>query len=391
MLKLGGRVKTVQEVVSTGASRYPLFQLTEKQNISDRIKQDKALLIKKEFNYRLGKFKHIFILEEYNHLIPNNIDVPVTILPNDYFYLGEGDIVRLEPGNSRVRVLFRKNSPHNTILLTEQCNHYCLMCSQPPKDIDDSWLIDEALELVRMIPNGIGELGFSGGEPTLFGDRFLDVIELTAKHHNDTAIHILSNGRRFSNQEFTRKYSAIDHFDKMVGIPIYSHDPKIHNYVVQAHNAFDETVSGILNLKKYKQKVEIRVVLHKETIGTLVELAKFIRTNLLFVDHVALMGLEITGFTRANLPLLWIDPAEYKDELAEAVEILQKANMNTSIYNHPLCLVPERVRSAYKKSISDWKNEYIKECEGCRKVDECGGFFSSGVKHKHTTKVIPFN
>jgi hypothetical protein len=30
--------------------------------------------------------------------------------------------------------------------------------------------------------------------------------------------------------------------------------------------------------------------------------------NLPFVDHVALMGLENTGFALANQDLLWIDP-----------------------------------------------------------------------------------
>ena len=30
-----------------------------------------------------------------------------------------------------------------------------------------------------------------------------------------------------------------------------------------------------------------------------------------------------------------------------------------------------------KKSISDWKNEYFAECDGCQVRDRCGGFFSS--------------
>jgi MoaA/NifB/PqqE/SkfB family radical SAM enzyme len=81
-----------------------------------------------------------------------------------------------------------------------------------------------------------------------------------------------------------------------------------HDYVVQSVNAFNETVRGILNLKSLDRRVEIRVVIHKQTIDRLVRLCEFIARNLLFVDHVALMGLEITGFTRANLDDLWIDP-----------------------------------------------------------------------------------
>jgi MoaA/NifB/PqqE/SkfB family radical SAM enzyme len=107
----------------------------------------------------------------------------------------------------------------------------------------------------------------------------------------------------------------------MVGIPVYSDDPTLHDYIVQAKGAFDETMLGIINLKRLKQKVEIRVVLHKLSIKRLVELAQFITRNLLFVDHVALMGLEMMGFTRANIDELWIDQSEYKDKLRFNIDV----------------------------------------------------------------------
>ena len=52
------------------------------------------------------------------------------------------------------------------------------------------------------------------------------------------------------------------------------------------------------------------------------QLAEFLARNLTFVDHIALMGLEITGFTRANLDSLWIDPVDYQRELYRAVSFL---------------------------------------------------------------------
>jgi MoaA/NifB/PqqE/SkfB family radical SAM enzyme len=57
----------------------------------------------------------------------------------------------------------------------------------------------------------------------------------------------------------------------MVGIPLYSDDPVRHNSVVQSANAFNETVHGILNLKSLGQAVEIRVVIHKQTVDRLVQ------------------------------------------------------------------------------------------------------------------------
>ena len=70
-------------------------------------------------------------------------------------------------------------------------------------------------------------------------------------------------------------------------------------------------------------------------------MAEFIAENLPFVAHVALMGLEMTGFTKANSAALWIDPFDYQEQLATAVERLELAGIHTSLYNHPLCLLPE--------------------------------------------------
>jgi His-Xaa-Ser system radical SAM maturase HxsC len=176
----------------------------------------------------------------------------------------------------------------------------------------------------------------------------------------------------------------------MVGIPLYSDDPVRHNYVVQSANAFNETLRGILNLKSLAQPVEVRVVLHKQTVPRLVRLCEFIVRNLVFVDHVALMGLEITGFTRANLEGLWIDPYTYKDTLSHAVGVLEAYGMNVSVYNHQRCLVNEDVMRAYRKSISDWKNEYVEECQHCTQMKECGGLFLSAKQFKRSPNIRPF-
>src|SRR5262245_16633834 len=51
------------------------------------------------------------------------------ILPRDYDYLAEGDVVAVSALNRSIRVLYRRNSRHNTFLVTERCDNFCLMCS----------------------------------------------------------------------------------------------------------------------------------------------------------------------------------------------------------------------------------------------------------------------
>jgi His-Xaa-Ser system radical SAM maturase HxsC len=252
-----------------------------------------------------------------------------------------------------------------------------LMCSQPPKDIDDGWIIDEILEALPLIDSTTLELGFTGGEPTLLGERFVNVLRECKRLLPNTAIHVLSNGRNFAEPEVARSWAAVDHPDLMVGIPLYSDISDRHDYVVQADGAYDQTIRGILNLKRERQRVELRVVLHRQTYAGLPRLAEFIARNLLFVDHVALMGLEIMGFARANLDVLWIDPTEYQTQLKQAVRTLVAYGIRTSIYNHQLCLLDRSLWPYAVRSISDWKNEYIDECGRCAVRERCGGFFAS--------------
>lgn len=362
-----------------------LFRLTTVPDLPAPLRAQRAFLMRGHGDVPEG-FAHYLVFD--GHPIPAN-GAAFTRLDEKFAYLSDDDIVHVAP-HGHVRTLFRSASNHNSILLTEQCNNYCLMCSQPPKRKDDRWIVDEVRQLVPMMPRTTKSLGITGGEPTLFGDDFLDIIRLCKNWLPATALHVLSNGRSFADAGFARNYAAVDHPALTVGIPVYSDDPSRHDYVVQEKGAFDETIRGILNLKRFGQRVEIRVVVHKQTFERLPELAEFIARNLVFVDHVALMGLEMMGFTRANLDALWIDPIEYRDELSAAVAILRAYRIPVSVYNHQLCLINPDVGIAYVKSISDWKNEYAPECDGCARGDECGGFFSSGVKHGYSPSIKPF-
>jgi His-Xaa-Ser system radical SAM maturase HxsC len=169
----------------------------------------------------------------------------------------------------------------------------------------------------------------------------------------------------------------VRHPDLMIGIPLYSDLSTEHDYVVQAKGAYEDTIRGILNLKTCGVRVELRFVIHAETFARLPEFATFVTRNLLFVDHVALMGLELMGFARANLDSLWIDPLDYGEALATATHTLARAGLRVSIYNHQLCVLPPDLHPFARKSISDWKNEYVADCAACDQRDGCGGFFAS--------------
>jgi His-Xaa-Ser system radical SAM maturase HxsC len=252
--------------------------------------------------------------------------------------------------------VLRKNSArHNSLLLTEQCDNYRLMCSRPPKDRDDSWLFDRARKVISLLPADARALSPTGGEPTLHADALTGLLDHCKPVAPGLSVHLLSSGRRFADPEFTRRYAAVGLADIVVGIPLYAPEPGLHGFIVQAAGASDETVRGILNLASLGQAAEIRVVIQRHTVPALASLAAFIARNLPFVAQVALMGLEMTGLARPNSPLVWVDPADYQRELAEAAGILVTAAIATRIYNHQLCVLGRRLWPYAVRSISDWK------------------------------------
>ena len=122
-------------------------------------------------------------------------------------------------------------------------------------------------------------------------------------------------------------------------------------------------VLGVLRLKDKGQRVEVRLVLHAITVPRLKQICEWFARNLPFVDHVALMGLENSGFATANQELLWIDPLDYADDLASGVQVLKAAGVLVSVYNLPLYLLDRCVWDFAVQSISDWKNAYLPVCD----------------------------
>lgn len=120
-----------------------------------------------------------------------------------YESIEDGDIGIINNGNM-IRVILSRRANHNTVLVTERCNNLCLFCSQPPKKSNDDWLLTQsALAIASFGLDGV--VGVSGGEPLLYGDDFLHFIDFIIENSPDTALHVLTNGRKFADINFTQE------------------------------------------------------------------------------------------------------------------------------------------------------------------------------------------
>lgn len=66
---------------------------------------------------------------------------------------------------------------------------------------------------------------------------------------------------------------------------------------------------------------------------------------------------------------MFVDNSILFSEIAEAMNYSRSQGIEALLYNFPLCTVPEGYRRFAPRTISDWKQRYLGECEGC------SGFF----------------
>ena len=293
----------------------------------------------------------------------------------------EGDVISIDP-QGEICFLYEISSNSNAIFATARCNHRCVMCPQPPI-AEERDRTDFNIELIKQFDKHTKEVGITGGEPTLIGDKLFDLIRQIKKSCPQAAISILSNGVKFANIDYAAKLAACNHHDLQIDVPIFSDVAEEHNRIVGA-KTFYKTALGLYNLAQFRQQIGLRVVVHKQTYKRLPQLADYIYHNFPFVCQVAFIQMETTGLAEKNLKDLWIDPYDYNNELCEAVLLLNDRGITTYIYNAQLCVLPPELRPFAKQSISEWKDMYLPVCEGCCLKDECAGIFSTNKKNIST-------
>lgn len=307
------------------------------------------------------------------------------VFSSDVFF--EDDVVALTEGVQSAHVLYRENDKHHTVFLTNRCNSNCLMCSQPPTKQDDSWLVDEAYQVAKHINSSPKTIGFSGGEPLLLRGKLREVLNFFIEQHPKSNFELLTNGRLLADQVLASSL-LLGLTDKVTWmVPLYGHADFLHDYIVQSHGAFEETIAALLNLHKYKQAIQLRTVLIHPVLNFLPEFCEYIGKNFPFIRELSFMACEPIGFALANRELTNVDLWSWKETLEKSVKILEAYNINVVFMNTPLCVLPEELRKYAHKSISDWKRKFEPECSGCTLKKECSGLFNWYAKDKELMKI----
>lgn len=298
----------------------------------------------------------------------------------------EGDIVSIDSSGS-IKFLYEIQSRHNAVFVTEKCNHRCIMCPQPPvvDEVDKTAL---NLKIISLFDKQTTNIGITGGEPTMVGDKLFELIRQIRKYCPNASIGILSNGVKFANFDYALKLARCNYCDLQIDVPLFSDIADEHNRIVGA-KTFYKSIQGIYNLAQLGVNVAIRIVIHKQTYKRLPQLANYIYHNMPFVTQVAFMQMETTGLAEQNINELWIDPFDYNTELEEAVSYLLIRGIPAYVFNAQLCVLPQSLHSVSMQSITDWKDGFLSECNDCSLKSRCAGVFKTNGQYlsKHIKKV----
>lgn len=283
-----------------------------------------------------------------------------------------GDVLLVDPRRRRAERLLRAGSRHNTLLITEQCDQLCLMCSQPPRKthIDRFDAFARACHLAE--PSAT--IGLSGGEPTLHKERLFKFLEDVLSDRPDLSFHVLSNGQHFTQGDIDRM-RAPTYRRVTWGIPLYAANAETHDRIVGKPGAFARLHDSFGYLLRAGARLELRTVLISDTMPELSALARHVTRRLAHAEQWSLMGLEHAGFARRRWASLVPDLRSDFSTVASALDIAALHGVRARVFNVPLCHVPPPFRHHAVASISDWKQRFAEGCDRCAARKDCSGFF----------------
>jgi MoaA/NifB/PqqE/SkfB family radical SAM enzyme len=219
-------------------------------------------------------------------------------------------------------------------------------------------------------------LNLTGGEPTL-NPEFLKLLAYFRKRTPGRELALLSNGRRFAYGEFARAALLAGGAPFSVAISLHGRGPAGHDAVTRVPGSFRQTLAGLRNLFEHKrsgQTVEIRLVLHRGSVGNLKGLLGLLLKEFsgfagwrVVALHYELVGRAARGSKELDLGL------ETSAAAVNGCAPLIKKFPEFRLYHFPLCLLKPELRPLAWVSLPPEDRSYPAPCGACRARSRCVG------------------
>jgi len=232
-----------------------------------------------------------------------------------------------------------KKNKHVEINLGNVCNNRCIFCMV--YDIGKKKFASAEnvrRELDYYGKEGFTSLGFLGGEPTIY-PNIIDIVRY-ANHCGFTEIHMVSNGRMFSNKSFLRK--LIDSGVTRFSVSIHSHIESVEDSLTRVPGGFKQKIEGIKNLVYLKkrgliqQPISANIVINKKNIEHLPGTVDFLYK--LGITRFRLNFIRPKGRAMKNFDILVPMYSEVVEPINKTLSLTKNRPIKVDIGDIPPCI-----------------------------------------------------
>ncbi|MDD3032342.1 MAG: radical SAM protein [Bacilli bacterium] len=278
-----------------------------------------------------------------------------------------------------------------------QCNNQCQFCIQGDKrNFKKTKSTEEIKQILKQNCDNFGKLVFTGGEVTIRED-ILEIVKY-AKDLGYKIIQIQTNGRMFSYFDFCKK--LIDAGVTEFGLSIHGSTPEIHDGLTRAVGSFEQTLQGILNLKKLQQPVLINSVVTRINYKDAPNIARILSD--IGVKSYQFAFMHINSIILNNDETIEKIVPRYKEIkpfVEEGLQIGIDANVKSRVETIPFCILQEKyynnISPDYLRESFIYEDDKLKDfrkmkkdgaklkgerCRECKFFEQCEGPWSDYVK-----------
>lgn len=272
-----------------------------------------------------------------------------------------------------------------------KCNNNCIFCAQAHKRNFGNRTTEELKKLLEKgRVEGIDEVVFTGGEPTVREDIF-ELVEF-AKDVGYELIQIQTNGRMLSYRGFAKK--MIESGATEFSPALHGHNKRTHEIQTRAPGSFHQVVKAIKNLKELNTLVISNSVITKLNYKNLPELVELLTD--LNVDQFQLAFVHPVGNAKKNFEKVVPKMTDVKPHLITALKIASQRGYDPGramVEAFPPCLMEgyedfcselymprhKRVMDLDQevKDFEKWRKESGKrkfpQCKDCKFNEICEG------------------
>ena len=261
--------------------------------------------------------------------------VPTEVLIKDFDTI-YGTLVEISQGGcpvSDVKLETRETNPRlwtapprMDLALTYSCNNNCYFCyTGGPRKVKELSTTDWKKVIDKLWDNGIPQIVFTGGEPTLRSD----LVELV-EHSKEFVTGLVTNGRKLAFLAGDLNRAELDY----VQVSLESHLPEVHDRMVGVNGAWKETRDGIVEALKNNLSVITNTTLTKDNLVLFPDLIQ--AGSELGLKMMACNTLICSGRGTCSKKDTGVSMEELKSTLNRALDVARKAGVKLDWYS-PTC------------------------------------------------------